>query len=159
MWNPFKRTANGESVYRPCSGAILNLDDVPDPVFAGRSMGDGFAVDPTDGTFRAPVAGELVLVAETRHAFAVRTPAGAEVLVHIGIDTVLLKGAGFTAVRSPGDKVMPGDPVILCDLPVVAGMVPAMATPVIVMNGKKFIISAPELAAYADAPVATITPR
>ncbi len=158
MWNPFKKGPTGEDVYRPVQGTVIKLDDVPDPVFARRSMGDGFAVEPTDGTFRAPVSGELILVAKTLHAFAVRTPAGAEVLVHIGIDTVGLKGEGFTALRQQGDTVNVGDPVIQVDLAQVAGQVPSMATPVIVTNGKKFTISQPDLATGSDAVVATIEP-
>lgn len=158
MWNPFKKSPAGEDVFRPVQGTVITLDDVPDPVFAGRSMGDGFAVQPTDGTFCAPVAGELILVAKTLHAFAVRTAAGAEVLVHIGIDTVGLKGAGFTALRQQGDTVRVGDPVIRVDLSEVAGQVPSMATPVIVTNGKAFTIGAPDLAAADGGVVATITP-
>ncbi len=73
MWNPFKKAPAAEQVYRPVAGEVITLDDVPDPVFAGRSIGDGFAVLPTDGVFRAPVDGELALLAETLHAFAVRT--------------------------------------------------------------------------------------
>lgn len=158
MWNPFKKGPAGEDVYRPVQGAVIKLDDVPDPVFARRSMGDGFAVEPTDGTFSSPVDGELVMVAKTLHAFAVRTPAGAEVLVHIGIDTVGLKGAGFTALRQQGDTVNVGDPVIRVDLAAVSGQVPSMATPVIVTNGKKFTIGEPELGAAEGGVVATIIP-
>lgn len=156
MWNPFKKAPAAEQVYRPVAGEVITLDDVPDPVFAGRSIGDGFAVLPTDGVFRAPVDGELALLAETLHAFAVRTDAGAEVLVHIGVDTVTLKGEGFTALATMGDRVRVGDPVIQVDLASVADKVPSMATPVIVTNGDEFSISAANLAAGADEPVATV---
>ena len=106
MLNPFKKQKS-ESVYSPVAGRIVSLDEVPDPVFAQRSVGDGFAVEPREGSFRSPVDGELVLVAKTLHAFAVRTPEGAEILVHIGIDTVTLKGAGFTGHRQAGETVSP----------------------------------------------------
>lgn len=156
MWNPFKKTPGQENVYAPVQGRVVTLDEVPDPVFARRSMGDGFAVEPSEGTFRAPVNGELILVAKTLHAFAIRTDAGAEVLVHIGIDTVKLKGAGFTAQRAQGDRVKVGDPVITCDLADMAGKVPSMTTPVIVTNGKAFTISVTDLTASEGAPVAAV---
>jgi PTS system glucose-specific IIA component len=153
MLNPFKKKT--ESVYSPASGRIVPLDEVPDPVFAQRSVGDGFAVEPTEGSFRSPVDGELVLVAETLHAFAVRTAEGAEILVHIGIDTVTLKGAGFTAHRTAGESVTRGDLIISCDLADIAGKVPSMATPVLLTNGGRFVMSAPDLQGNG-APVITV---
>ncbi|MFP5312496.1 MAG: PTS glucose transporter subunit IIA, partial [Actinomycetes bacterium] len=123
MLNPFKKKS--ESVYSPVPGRIISLDEVPDPVFAGRSVGDGFAIQPTDGAFCSPVDGELVLIAKTLHAFAVRTPEGAEILVHIGVDTVTLKGEGFTGHREPGETVSRGDVIISCDLADVGAKVPS----------------------------------
>lgn len=158
MWNPFKKTPEGEDVLRPVSGRVIRLDDVPDPVFAGRSMGDGFAVEPDEGTFCAPVAGELVLLAETLHAYALRTASGAEILVHVGVDTVMLKGAGFTAHRKQGDRVAAGDPIVSCDLGSVAAAVPSMATPVILTNATQgYTISQPNLEAPPGGAVASIT--
>ena len=80
----------------PLSGVIYPLERVPDPVFAQKLMGDGLAIDPIDGTLRAPCAGEIVQLHPAAHALTLRTPEGVEVLLHIGIDTVTLKGAGFT---------------------------------------------------------------
>lgn len=145
MLNPFKKKS--ESVYSPAPGRIVSLDDVPDPVFAQRSVGDGFAVEPTSGFFRSPVDGELVLVAQTLHAFAVRTQEGAEILVHIGIDTVTLKGAGFTGHRQAGETVSRGDVIVSCDLDTIKTKVPSMLTPVLLTNGSKFAMSAPDLQA------------
>jgi PTS system glucose-specific IIA component len=153
MFNPFKKKS--DSVYSPVAGRIVSLDEVPDPVFARRSIGDGFAVDPTDGSFCSPVDGELVLVAETGHAFAVRTADGAEILVHIGIDTVTLKGDGFTAHRKVGDMVARGDVVISCDLDSITTKVPSMLTPVLLANGTEFIMSEPNIEA-GTAPVITV---
>jgi len=143
MLNPFKKQKS-ESIYSPVSGRIVSLDGVPDPVFAQRSVGDGFAVEPTEGSFRSPADGELVLVAKTLHAFAVRTPEGAEILVHIGIDTVTLKGEGFTGHRVAGEMVSRGDLIISCDLEAMKAKVPAMSTPVLLTNGAKFAMSAPD---------------
>jgi PTS system glucose-specific IIA component len=145
MLNPFKKKS--ESVYSPVPGRVVSLDEVPDPVFAGRSVGDGFAVEPTDGSFRSPVDGELVLVAKTLHAFAVRTHEGAEILVHIGIDTVTLKGEGFTGHREVGETVARGDVIISCDLEDIKMKVPSTVTPVLLTNGAKFSMSQPDFQA------------
>ncbi len=159
MWNPFAKTPAGENVYAPVRGRLLSLDDVPDPVFAGRSVGNGFAVEPSEGAFCAPIDGELILLAKTLHAFAVRSDAGAEILVHIGIDTVMLKGEGFAALRRQGDRVAAGDPIIACDLAAVAERVPSLATPVLLTNGATFVLSPPDLTASTGVPVVTVTPR
>lgn len=149
MLNPFKKKS--ESVHSPVAGRIVPLDEVPDPVFAQRSVGDGFAVMPTEGSFRSPVDGELVLVAQTLHAFAVRTPEGAEILVHVGIDTVTLRGEGFTGHRKAGETVARGDVIISCDLVEIATKVPSMVTPVLLTNGAKFTMTAPDLQANGAA--------
>ena len=122
-------------------------------------MGDGFAVIPTDGTFRAPVAGKLMLVAKTLHAYAIKADNGAEVLVHIGIDTVKLKGEGFIGLRDQGDRVEVGDPIVQVDMVAVTPLVPSMATPVLVTNSKKFAVSAVDLGATDGEPVVTVTPK
>ncbi|MFM2475442.1 PTS sugar transporter subunit IIA, partial [Burkholderia cenocepacia] len=105
-----------EPVHLPGAGTAIALDDVPDPVFAGRSLGDGFALEPSDGRFTSPVDGEVVTVAETSHAVGLRTPRGAEVLVHVGIDTVALRGEGFDVHVAVGDRVRVGDPLVTVDL-------------------------------------------
>lgn len=134
----------------------MALADVPDPVFASGAVGEGFAVEPSEGNFVSPVDGELVLVAKTLHAFAVRTDAGAEILVHIGMDTVKLKGEGFTAHRAKGDRVKQGDLVISCELAEMAPLVPSMVTPVLVTNGKDFAIASTEIGAASGQPVLTV---
>lgn len=91
-------------VAAPASGPILDITEVPDPVFAGKHMGPGFAVDPTSGQFTSPIDGEVTLVAPTLHAVGLKADNGAEVLVHIGIDTVELKGKGSPPMSR---KVMP----------------------------------------------------
>ncbi|MDO5735452.1 MAG: PTS glucose transporter subunit IIA [Propionibacteriaceae bacterium] len=140
-----RKNDKGIKVFAPVAGRVRKMEDVPDPVFAKKMMGDGFAVEPLNGNFAAPVAGELVLLAETLHAFAVRTDEGLEVLVHIGIDTVKLKGNGFSSSKSAGDKVAVGDVVITVDLDVVGPQVPSMMTPVIITNGDDFTVTEPDL--------------
>ncbi|MCI9889196.1 PTS glucose transporter subunit IIA [Micrococcales bacterium 31B] len=151
----FKKDTPAESLLRPCSGGVLTLDSVPDPVFASRTLGDGFAIETETGEIVSPVGGELVLVADTGHAFAVRSDAGAEVLVHIGIDTVTLKGAGFTTHKRVGERVAAGDLIVTCDLDVVRPQVPSLVTIVVITNGTEFTVSAPDLGAV-DGPIATV---
>ncbi|WP_269938935.1 PTS sugar transporter subunit IIA [Arthrobacter sp. HY1533] len=154
MLKMFKK--KGEQVFAPAAGTVMALADVPDPVFASGAVGEGFAVEPSEGNFVSPVDGELVLVAKTLHAFAVRTDAGAEILVHIGMDTVKLKGEGFTAHRAKGDRVKQGDLVISCELAEMAPLVPSMVTPVLVTNGKDFAIASTEIGAASGQPVLTV---
>lgn len=154
MLKMFKK--KGEPVFRPVAGAVVALADVPDPVFASGAVGEGFAIDPTEGSFRSPVDGQLILVAKTLHAFAVRTDAGAEILVHIGVDTVKLKGAGFTAHCAKGQRVQQGDVIISCDLEQMADLVPSMITPVLVTNGADFAISTPEAGAPEGSAIITV---
>lgn len=154
MLKMFKKKS--ESVFAPTAGSLMALADVPDPVFASGVVGEGFAVVPSEGNFRSPVDGEIIMLAKTLHAFGVRTEAGAEVLVHIGMDTVKLKGEGFTAHRAQGDRVKQGEVVISCDLEQVAAQVPSMVTPVLLTNGKEFTIAETELGAGAGQAVLTV---
>lgn len=144
-------------VVAPVEGRVVSLDDVPDPVFAKRVLGDGFAVDPSSGRICSPVAGTLVLLPESRHAFALRTADGLEVLVHIGIDTVKLKGAGFSTNLSAGDEVAVGDVVIEVDMDAMLD-VPSMMTPVIITNGDDFTVASLALDAAFGDPVLTVEP-
>lgn len=119
----------------PLSGVVYPLECVPDPVFAQKLMGDGLSIDPVDGTLRAPCAGEVITVHPASHALSLRTSDGVEVLMHIGIDTVALKGAGFTPRVKPGDKVEAGAPLIEFDLDKLATTAKSLLTEVIVSNG------------------------
>lgn len=154
MLKMFKK--KGEQVFAPVHGTVMALADVPDPVFASGAVGEGFAVEPSDGSFTSPVDGEVILIAKTLHAFGVRTESGAEILVHIGMDTVKLKGAGFTAHRATGDTVKQGELVISCDLDQLTPQVPSMVTPVLVTNGGKFAIAETALGAASGSPVLTV---
>lgn len=94
------------------NGTVVPIEAVPDPVFAGRLLGDGIAIDPTDGVLRAPCAGRVVQLHASRHACTLETLQGARVLLHIGLDTVLLEGEGFVARASQGDMVHAGQVLI-----------------------------------------------
>jgi glucose-specific phosphotransferase system IIA component len=109
-----KKASAGGSILAPADGRVISLDEVDDPVFSDRILGDGAAVIPESGTILSPVAGTVTNIAETLHAFGITTTDGLEVLIHIGINTVELKGAGFRCRVKEGDAVNPGDP--LCDV-------------------------------------------
>lgn len=93
----------------PLAGSVQSIEKVSDPVFAGKVLGDGCAILPTEGKIYAPINGEITSVAETRHAFGIRSENGVELLIHFGLETVSLKGEGFTAFVKAGDSVQVGD--------------------------------------------------
>ncbi|WP_330335382.1 glucose PTS transporter subunit IIA (plasmid) [Streptomyces sp. NBC_00536] len=100
----------------PVAGRVVGLDEVGDPVFASRALGEGVGIEPADGRVFAPVDGELIIVAATGHAFGIRTADGVEVLIHIGIDTVKMKGEGFDVRAEAGRQVSVGDLLVEVDL-------------------------------------------
>lgn len=111
MLNIFKRTKE-LNLIAPMSGTISPLADVPDKVFATGMMGTGLAFNSADDTVLAPCAGKITVLPITKHAFGIKTANDAEILVHIGLDTVNLQGEGFTALVQQGDKVQAGTPII-----------------------------------------------
>ncbi|MHB1829205.1 MAG: phosphoenolpyruvate--protein phosphotransferase [Steroidobacteraceae bacterium] len=119
----------------PLAGWSTPLEEVPDPVFAGRMLGDGVAIDPLGSTLHAPCDGEVVLLPETRHAVTLRTARGLEVLMHLGIDTVGLGGEGFEALVALGQPVRTGDALIRFDLDLLARRARSLLTPILVVGG------------------------
>ena len=119
MFNFFKKKKNDEkkvSIASPVNGKVVKLEEVPDPVFAEKMVGDGFAVIPSDGEVFAPVSGEVTLQPDGYHAIGIKTDEGIEVLVHFGLETVELKGDGFTPHVKVGDRVNKGDKVLSVDI-------------------------------------------
>ena len=99
----------------PVAGRVEPLSAVDDEVFSSGMMGDGFAVEPTEDIVRVPVSGTVAMVYNTGHAFGIKTESGAEVLVHIGIDTVKLNGQYFESLLKEGQQVKAGDPAVKAD--------------------------------------------
>ncbi|GAA4070590.1 glucose PTS transporter subunit IIA [Microbacterium laevaniformans] len=125
-------------VAAPLDGTVVPLDNVPDPVFAGGVMGPGVAIEPTGTTVYAPGAGVVVAAQPTGHAFGLQLDNGAEVLIHVGIDTVNLKGEGFDVKVKNGDRVETGTPLVTFDRAVIEKAGYPLITPVIVLNGDTF---------------------
>ncbi|HWZ63870.1 MAG TPA: phosphoenolpyruvate--protein phosphotransferase [Steroidobacteraceae bacterium] len=124
----------------PLEGWSTSLDETPDAVFAGRMMGDGVAIDPTAGVLHAPCDGQIVAVAAAHHAVTLRTRGGCQILMHVGIDTVALAGAGFTVHAAQGARVRSGDRLLTFDLDMLARRAPSLLTPVLVTADSGFRI-------------------
>ncbi|WP_146171281.1 PTS glucose transporter subunit IIA, partial [Saccharospirillum sp. MSK14-1] len=107
-------------IHAPIAGAVIPLELVPDPVFAEKMVGDGISIDPVENILRAPFNGEVIQLPASGHALTVRAENGLEVLMHIGIDTVLLKGEGFKPMVKIGDHVVQGQPLIEFDADFIA---------------------------------------
>ena len=130
--------SNGQlTLLAPVSGVIYPLERVPDPVFSQKLAGDGISIDPTDNILRAPCPGEIVQQHAAGHAVTLKTADGIEVLMHVGIDTVTLKGKGFTPRVKIGDKVDTGAALIEFDLDYVATNAKSLLTEVIISNGER----------------------
>ncbi|PPA71195.1 PTS sugar transporter subunit IIA [Jeotgalibacillus proteolyticus] len=130
-----EETPSEISVYAPLNGKLLTLDEVPDPVFSQKMMGDGIAIEPVDGKVVSPVDGEIVQVFPTKHAIGIKAKNGAELLIHIGLETVSMQGEGFETHVAEGSKVNVGDALVTFDLELVKEKAKSIITPVIITNG------------------------
>ena len=126
--------STGCRIFAPVDGIIVPLEEVPDPVFAEKTVGEGVALIPVGDTLRAPADGCIGFIPPTNHAFTMLTDEGLEIFVHLGIDTVHLKGEGFTRICEPGARVKKGEAIIRFDLDAIKGKVPSVITPVVVSN-------------------------
>jgi PTS system N-acetylglucosamine-specific IIC component len=122
----------------PVTGEVVALDDVPDEAFASKAVGDGLAIKPSDKWVVAPIAGTLVKIFNTNHAFCLETDNGVEIVVHMGLDTVALEGKGFTRLAEEGATVVAGQPVLEMDLEFLNANARSMVSPVVVSNSDDF---------------------
>ncbi|HFR3629633.1 TPA: beta-glucoside-specific PTS transporter subunit IIABC [Streptococcus suis] len=123
-----------EIIASPLIGKVVKLEDVPDAVFASGAMGKGIAIDPLDGILVSPAKAEVTLVFPTKHAIGLRTENGAELLIHIGMDTVSLAGKGFESFVQVGDQVEAGQKLLEFDLHQIKAADLPVITPIIVTN-------------------------
>lgn len=130
-----KKSDSGILIKAPVSGQTVALDQVPDPVFSGKALGDGIAIVPVDGKIYSPVNGEIATVAATKHAYGFSSEDGLDILVHVGLETVALDGEGFTVHVNEGDKVKAGDLIAEVDLAFLAKKEINPITPVLICGG------------------------
>ncbi|HFZ8993713.1 TPA: PTS N-acetyl glucosamine transporter subunit IIABC [Citrobacter freundii] len=127
-----------EALVSPITGDVVALEQVPDEAFASKAVGDGVAVKPTDKTVVAPAAGTIVKIFNTNHAFCLETDKGAEIVVHMGIDTVALEGKGFKRLVEEGAEVKAGQPILEMDLDFLNANARSMISPVVCSNSDDF---------------------
>lgn len=133
----FGKKTEEEILTAPITGKLVQLEDVPDPVFSEKMMGDGLAIEPDEGLVVAPVDAKVLQVFPTKHAVGLETNNGIEILIHIGLETVSLNGEGFECFVKEGDKVKKGDKLISFDLDIIKEKAKSTVTPVIITNGDR----------------------
>src|SRR5471030_101784 len=135
---PMSQNNKDLTLSAPLSGPVLTLGNVPDEVFASGAMGDGMAIDPLNDCLHAPCDGVIIHVARTGHALTLRADNGAEVLMHVGIDTVELNGEGFALLVKEGARVNKGQALVQFDLDRIARQCKSLVSLIILTNGERF---------------------
>ncbi|RKQ32523.1 PTS sugar transporter subunit IIA [Oceanobacillus halophilus] len=130
----FKKSKEAEEIYAPINGEVVPLEEVPDPVFSQKMMGEGVAINSSEGEVVSPVAGKIVQIPDSKHAIGLETENGTEILIHIGLETVALNGEGFTPKVRAGDKVTVGQPLMSFDLEYIRENASSVITPMIITN-------------------------
>ncbi len=140
LFDKFKKQTKEVEFLMPINGEVVNITEIPDPVFAGKMMGDGFGIIPADGNVYSPVSGEIASIFPTLHAVGIKVDDSTEILIHFGLDTVNLKGEGFESFVEQGQKVVAGDQILKVDLEAITPKVPSTITPIIFtkLEGKTF---------------------
>lgn len=133
MFNFFKKQKTTE-IISPMTGTILAIEDVPDKVFSEKMVGDGLGIEPTEGIVTAPFDGEIVSLFPTNHAIGLRAKNGLELLIHVGLDTVDLKGEGFERIVEENQKVKKGDLLLKFDIDFIKSKEKSIISPIIITN-------------------------
>ncbi|MDH5160908.1 PTS glucose transporter subunit IIA [Heyndrickxia sp. FSL K6-6286] len=145
VFNFFKKEKEELQIYAPINGQIISIEEVPDPVFNQKMMGEGVAVIPTEGSICSPVDGTILQVAPTKHAVGILAKDGSEILIHIGLETVALKGEGFQVAVTTGDKVSKGQRLIDVDWEYIKIHAKSIITPIVITNSshgdKQYIVT------------------
>lgn len=108
------------TAYAPCTGDLIAMADLPDPVFAAGVMGQAVGISPREGVVYAPVSGTVTLLTHTLHAVGLESDDGLQILIHVGVDTVNLRGEGFHGFVQQGQRVRAGEPLLVMDLALIA---------------------------------------
>lgn len=137
MFELFKKKqskANGGTIGAPVEGEAVPSSAISDPAFRGEMLGKGMAIKPSAGEVYAPVSGTIAMVFDTKHAISINSDEGAEILVHVGLDTISLKGVPFTIHVTAGQKVKKGDLLLEFDMEAIIAAGLDTITPVIICN-------------------------
>jgi len=129
---------NGNHIYAPLAGQVVAITEVPDPTFAEGLLGNGVAIIPTDGKVCSPVDGTVETMFDTGHAVCLKSTAGAEILIHVGLETVGLNGAPFKIHCKNGDTVKKGQLLLEADLEAIKAAGLPVITPVLVCNSDEY---------------------
>lgn len=130
------------TIMSPMSGEVIPIDQVPDPVFAEKMLGDGVAIIPDEGVVAAPAAGIISALPKSGHAFGMELAEGVELLVHVGIDTVEMNGEGFTLLAVKGQQIELGQRLIAFDINAIKAAGKPTISPIVVMGGRIKILAA-----------------
>jgi sugar PTS system EIIA component len=130
-----KEVKKEETIVAPLTGKIVSIEEVPDPTFSQKMMGDGIAIEPSEGVVVSPVDGEIVQFFHTKHAIGIQSESGAEILIHVGLETVNMNGEGFEGHVNVGDKVKAGDKLLTFDLDLIKEKAASTVTPIVITNG------------------------
>ncbi|TCP24849.1 PTS system IIA component (Glc family) [Scopulibacillus darangshiensis] len=129
-----KHKQTEEHILAPVGGEVVAIEEVPDPTFSQKMMGDGVAIKPNEGKVVAPFDGEIMQLFPTKHAVGIKGKSGLEVLIHIGLETVSLDGEGFEGHVTAGDKVRAGDTLVTFDLGMIKEKAADTITPIVITN-------------------------
>lgn len=138
LFGKSEEKCNPNHLYAPMAGAAVPVSEVPDPTFAEGLLGDGIAIIPTDGKVCAPCDGTVEMMFTTGHAVSLSTESGAEILIHVGLETVALEGKSFDVKVSNGDKVKKGQVLMVADLEAIKAAGLNTITPMLVCNSSDF---------------------
>ncbi|EIT84723.1 PTS system glucose subfamily transporter subunit IIA [Fictibacillus macauensis ZFHKF-1] len=137
----FQRSSNNvpseEVITSPITGKVMAIEEVPDPVFSQKMLGDGVAILPAEGNVYAPIDGEVIQVFPTKHGIGLRGRQGIELLIHVGLDTVMMKGEGFNAHVEEGERVSAGQLLLSCNLSLIEERAKSTITTLTITNGEK----------------------
>lgn len=145
----FGKKETAETLIAPLNGEVVALSEVPDPTFSEKMLGDGIAIIPTEGRVVSPVNGEIITVFPTKHAIGIRSEQGAEILIHIGLETVQMQGEGFKEHIKEGDRVKTGQLLMEFSLDLVREKAKSTITPVIITNLDQILSVQPSLTSDA----------